>query len=191
MLGRGTPDRCGRCLRASSWASVRNTPLAGPELRLLTNGGRRKRAPRRGVTIRGRARGSCLASRSRQAASGPHKLFPVAAGDGGRGLALKRETAPGEGTAAGRGRVATRAPEPRVSCEAPCRQKARRVAAAGSLHGNRGMRSRSSGFAAASRDAAPGRAVTERSRSSPRRAASGREHPTPTTGKLAKTGRAS
>lgn len=80
--------------------SARNTPLAGPGLRFRPNGGRRKRAPRRGSTVRGCARGSCLASRSRQAASGPHKLSPVAAGDDGRGLAEERGTAPGEGTAA-------------------------------------------------------------------------------------------
>jgi len=80
--------------------SARNTSLAGPGLRSRVDGGRRKRAPRRGSAVRGCARGSCLASRSRQAASGPHKSSPVAAGDDGRGLALERETAPGEGTAA-------------------------------------------------------------------------------------------
>lgn len=80
--------------------SARNTPLAGQGLRSRANGGRRKRAPRRGSTVRGCARGSCLASRSRQAVSGPHKSFPVAAGDDGRGLAQERGTAPGERTAA-------------------------------------------------------------------------------------------
>jgi len=102
MLGRGIPDRRGQCFRVLPRASVRNTPLARSRLRPRADGKRRKRAFQRGSTVRWRARGSCLASRSRQAASGPHKLSPVAAGGGGRGLVAERETAPREGTAAAR-----------------------------------------------------------------------------------------
>jgi hypothetical protein len=99
MLGRGPSDRCGRRLWRCPGFGPEHTARR-PGLRSQANGGRRKRAPRRGSTVRGCARGSCLASRSRQAASDPHKSSPVAAGDDGRGLAQERGTAPGKRTAA-------------------------------------------------------------------------------------------
>jgi hypothetical protein len=86
---------------------------------LVTRGKRRKRAPQRGSTVRRCARGSCLASRSRQAASDPHMLSPVVAGGGGRGLIQERETAPGEGMSAESVRVETRDRDQGLRVELP------------------------------------------------------------------------